>query len=81
MHILKYWVKTKINSKCLLKSKTLCNILIEVSAHLTLNSPKCVIRARDLEGIAEKEVYEYLSSQGVSSVKWLKVCWNNELVL
>ena len=39
------------HSKCLLKSKFICNIPIKVSAHTSLNSSKGVIRSRDLESV------------------------------
>ena len=50
----------KHHSKCLLKSKVMCNIPIKVSAHTSLNSSKGVIRPRDLEGISEDEMLENL---------------------
>ena len=71
---------TERHSINLLKSKTLCNIPINVIPHTTLNFSKGVVRSKDLEGVSEEEICENLSSQGVSSVKRIKVCWNNELV-
>ena len=71
---------TESHSKNLLKSKLLCNISINVTPHTTLNSSKGVVRSRDLEGVSEEEIWENLSSQGVSSVKRIKVRRNNELV-
>ncbi|XP_041357871.1 uncharacterized protein LOC121374825 [Gigantopelta aegis] len=71
---------TESHSKCLLKSKMLCNISIKVSVHKSLNSSKGVIRSRDLEGVSEDEICENLSSQGVSFVKRIRVRRNNELV-
>ena len=72
--------KTKHHSRCLLKSKLMCNIPIKVSAHTSLNSSKGVIRSRDLEGVSEDEMLENLSSQGVSAVKRIHIRRNNELV-
>ena len=71
---------THNHSKCLLKSKLLCNIPIKVSVHASLNTSKGVIRSRDLEGVSEEEICENLSSQGVSAVRRIKVRRNNELV-
>ena len=68
------------HSKCLLKSKVMCNIPIKVSAHTSLNSSKGVIRSRDLEGVGEVEMLDNLSSQGVSAVKRIHIRRNNELV-
>ena len=68
------------HSKCLLKSKIMCNIHITVSAHTSLNSSKGVIRSRDLEGVGEDEMLDNLSSQGVSAVKRIHIRRNNELV-
>ena len=68
------------HSKCLLKSKIMCNIPIKVSAHTSLNSSKGVIRSRDLEGVSEDEMLDNLSSQGVSAVKRINIRRNNELV-
>ena len=68
------------HSKCLLKSKIMCNIPIKVNAHTSLNSSKGVIRSRDLEGVSEDEMLENLSSQGVSAVKRIHIRRNNELV-
>ena len=70
----------KHHSKCLLKSKVMCNIPIKVSAHTSLNSSKGVIRSRDLEGVGEDEMMENLSSQGVSVVKRIHIRRNNEFV-
>ena len=53
-------------SKCLLKSKVMCNIPIKVSAHTFLNSSKGVIRSRDLEGVREYEMLENPSFQSDS---------------
>ena len=58
----------------------MCNILIMVSAHTSLNSSKGVIRSRDLEGVTEDEMLNNLSSQGVSAVKRIHIRRNNELV-
>ncbi|XP_041369896.1 uncharacterized protein LOC121383865 [Gigantopelta aegis] len=71
---------TESHSRNLLKSKMICNISIIVSPHATLNSSKGVVRSRDLEGVSEDEICENLSSQGVTSVKRIKVRRNNELV-
>ena len=71
---------TESHSKNLLKSKSLCGISITVNPHTYLNSSKGVIRSRDLEGVSEEEICENLSSQGVTSVKRIKVRRNNELV-
>ena len=55
-----------------LKSKILCNIWIQVSPNVFLNTSKDegVIKSRGLEGV----------SQGVASVKRIKARRNNELV-
>ena len=71
---------TERHSKNLLKSKLLCNISINVTPHTTLNSSKGVVRSNDLEGVSEEEICENLSSEGVLSVKRIKVRRNNELV-
>ena len=71
---------TESHSKNLLKSKRLCGISITVNLHTYLNSSKGVIRSRDLEGVSEEEICENLSSQGITSVKRIKVRRNNELV-
>ena len=71
---------TESHSKNLLKSKRLCGISITVNPHTYLNSSKGVIRSRELEGVSEEEICENLSSQGVTSVKRIKVRRNNELV-
>ena len=71
---------TEHHSKCLLKSKILCIASVNVSAHLTLNSPKGVIGARDLEGIDEEVICQNICSKGVSSVRRIKARRNNELV-
>ena len=55
-------------------------IPIIVNPHTYLNSSKGVIRSRDLESVSEEEICENLSSQGVTSVKRIKVRRNNELV-
>ena len=68
------------HSKCLLKSKIMCNIPIKVSAYTSLNSSKAAIRSRDLEGVSEDEMLENLSSQGVSAVKTDHIRRNNDLV-
>ena len=71
---------TERHSKNLLKSKLLCNISINVTPHTTLNSLKGVVRSKDLEGVSEEEICENLSSEGVFSVKRIKVRRNNQLV-
>ena len=71
---------TQHHSKCLLKSKIMCNIPIKVSSHTFLNSSKDVIRSRDLERVSECEMLDNLSSQGVSAVKRIHIRRNNELV-
>ena len=47
---------TERHSKNLLKSKTLCNILVNVTPHTTLNFRKGVVRYKDLEGVSEEEI-------------------------
>ena len=68
------------HSKCILKSKVMCNVPIEVSAHTSLNPSKGVIRSKYLEGVREDEMLENLSSQGVSAVKRIHIRRNYELV-
>ena len=65
---------------CLLKSTIFCNVPIKVISHASLNSSKGVIRCRELEGVTEEEICEHLSSQGVTSVRRIKVRRNNELL-
>ena len=71
---------TESHSKCLLKSKALCNVPITVTAHSFLNSSRGVIRSRDLEGVDDDEMCNNLTSQGVTAVKRISVRRNNELV-
>ena len=64
----------------LLKSTIFCNVPIKVTSHASLNSSKGVIRCRELEGVSEEEMCENLSSQGVTSVRRIKIRRNNELL-
>ena len=68
------------HSTCLLKWTIFCNVPIKVTSHAYLNSSKGVIRCRELEGVSEEEMCENLSSQGVTSVRRIKVRQNNELL-
>ena len=68
------------HSTCLLKSTIFCNVPIKVTSHASLNSSKGVIRCRELEGVSEEEMCENLSSQGITSVRRIKVRRNNELL-
>ena len=68
------------HSTCLLKLTIFCNVPIKVTSHASLNSSKGVIRCRELEGVSEEEMCENLSSQGVTSVRRIKVRRNNELL-
>ena len=77
----KTWPRFLVNDENLLKSKLLCNISINVTPRTTLNSSKGVVRSKDLEGVSEEEICENLSSQGITSVKRIKVRRNNTLIL
>ena len=71
---------TQRHSICLLQSTVFCNVPVKVTAHSSLNSSKGVIRCRDLEGVSEEEICQILSSQDVTSVRWIKVRRNNKLL-
>ena len=71
---------TDSHSRSLLKSRLLCNVPIKVAPHSSLNSCKKVIGSRDLEGVAEDEICENLTSQGVVGVKRINIRRNNVLV-
>ena len=76
-----FWLNVllRIILKNLLRSKILCNVPIQVSPHVSLNTSKGVTKSRHLEGVSEEEMCENLSSQGVVSVRRIKVRRNNEL--
>ena len=56
------------HSELLLKSTTLVDKPIKVTAHKTLNSSKGVIKCPDLRGVSEAEIKSELASQGVTDV-------------
>ena len=71
---------TDSHSRNLLKSRRLCNVPIKVTPHSSLNSCNGLIRSGDLEGVAEEEICNNLTSQGVVGVKRINIRRNNELI-
>ena len=63
----------KSHTENLLKTTTFFNLPVTVSEHNTLNSSKGIIRDRQLKGVTEADILEYLKSQGVTAVKWFTI--------
>ena len=64
----------------LLKVTKFFNMKVSVSEHRTLNTSKGIIKDRTLKGETEKDICEYLKSQGVIAVKRLTIKKDHEVI-
>ncbi|MEN8173078.1 MAG: hypothetical protein ABFS03_09390 [Chloroflexota bacterium] len=72
-------VENKAHATNLIRSQTLVDRPVRVSAHRSLNSSKGVIRCPILKNTTEEEITENLKNQGVESTKRIKIKKNGEL--
>ena len=64
----------------LLKVTKFFNMKVSVSEHRTLNTSKGIIKDRTLKGETEKDICEYLKSQGVIAVKRFTIKKDHEVI-
>ena len=64
----------------LLKVTKFFNMKVSVSEHRTLNTSKGIIKDRTLKGETEKDICEYLKSQGVMAVKRFTIKKDHEVI-
>ena len=57
----------------------MCNEPIQVYLHVSLSTSKSVIKSKYLDRVSEEEICENISSQGVVSIRQIKIC-RDELV-
>ena len=66
-------VSSKAHSDCLLKSKVLVNVPVNVSPHRTLNYKKGVIRCEGLDRASEAEIEDLKKTQNITDMQRISV--------